>query len=671
MPPRNALSLLALAVLIGVAYGASLRNEFVHDDVLFMGDPRVQSLAALPRLLHEPRWGFGPDSQNKVHQYYRPFEPLPYALAHLLDGGRAGAAHALNLALHLLNTALFLALARLWLGPPALLVAALFAVYPAYSEAVLWPAAAGGLGAFACTWSIFLLNVGTAPRWWTAPVTALLFAAALLFKETGAMAPVYVLLGWWLLTPRQPSLPRRALALAAATASFAFYLALRRAALGQAMPRLEYLPFSGAELLLNAAALVPTFARALAWPFALCFHHDFNPVHDAAQVSVWLGAGTAVAALAAVLALRRRAPVAAFGIAAVGAAALPYLVLHKPADNVFAERYLYDLAPGACLTLGAAIQALARRLGSAARRAAIALLAATLLLFIGVDRARTREWRDEVTLFTRTLAQSPRAEIIRVNLGVRLLRLGRNDEAIAVLEELRRIDPHYRNGLENLALAYHAAGRLDDAVAALEAALVDRPRATTTLLNLAYFYDEQGRRFDAVRTYFRAVAVDPSQPDVWNNLAIIALEEGQLDNARRAARRLLDRNPGDRGGAALLQRAATAPARDAAPGATRRRCDEARALADAGRYPLAVASLRAAAWLDERSPLPHQYLANVHVLAGNPRAALRHQREALRRDPGNALYRRNLRALRRDLARQQMQPRRAATPGVDSAAPRP
>jgi tetratricopeptide (TPR) repeat protein len=82
------------------------------------------------------------------------------------------------------------------------------------------------------------------------------------------------------------------------------------------------------------------------------------------------------------------------------------------------------------------------------------------------------------------------------------------------------------------------------------------------------------------------------------------------------------------------------------PEVTLRRCQAGKEAAQAGRGREAVARLRAAAWLDEAAPLPHQYLANVYAISGNRNGALHHQEEALRRDPDNQLYKKNMAALR-------------------------
>lgn len=139
--------------------------------------------------------------------------------------------------------------------------------------------------------------------------------------------------------------------------------------------------------------------------------------------------------------------------------------------------------------------------------------------------------------------------------------------------------------------------------------------------------------------------------DAWYDLAVAAVELGQLDNARQASRRVLSIVPHDAAAEAVLAEVGDAPARRRQPNAredpeTLRRCEAARVDIEAGRLDEAAVLLKVAAWMDESSPLPHQYLANLNVLRNRPLLALRHQRAALARAPMSPLYRQNLRALR-------------------------
>jgi Flp pilus assembly protein TadD len=81
--------------------------------------------------------------------------------------------------------------------------------------------------------------------------------------------------------------------------------------------------------------------------------------------------------------------------------------------------------------------------------------------------------------------------------------------------------------------------------------------------------------------------------------------------------------------------------------ATYRRCREANEAAAAGRVSEAIAKLLTASWLDEKSSLPHHYLANVYYRAGRIDDALSHQKRAVALAPENEIYRTNLAALER------------------------
>jgi 4-amino-4-deoxy-L-arabinose transferase-like glycosyltransferase len=74
--------------------------------------------------------------------------------------------------------------------------------------------------------------------------------------------------------------------------------------------------------------------------------------------------------------------------------------------------------------------------------------------------------------------------------------------------------------------------------------------------------------------------------------------------------------------------------------------EEARALAARGDYAKATAVLESAAASGKPSAVLFQYLSNIRYLAGDVPGARRALAQALALDPGNALYRRNLDALR-------------------------
>jgi tetratricopeptide (TPR) repeat protein len=640
-----------LALLIALGYGTALRNEFVFDDRIFMQrDPRVQSLSSLPRLFVEPLWGFVDEhGRSTLHQYYRPFQLVPLAATSTFSGGAAWPCQLLDLALHLLNAVLVWVLAaQLGLaGWPALLAAALFAVWPAYSEMVLWVANVSGLGATAATLAILAVHASpSGARLGGRLATGLLFLAGLFCKETAVVAPA-MMVAQDVLFPqaRGPARLKRALAdYAPFVPAFAVYAGLRVHALGGWIPGIEQVPLTRWELLLNGVALVPQYATTFLWPVGLTMYHDFHPVR-AVGPRVWAGTALVAAGALAVALAWRRAPVVALGLLWAGTGAAPQLLVRWPELNVFAERYLYLPAVGIFIALAWTVR-------KASPRAVAAVAVPLLGLAVVTDARRTLEWRDELVLYRKTLAPGVRAPMIRNNLAVRLMEEGRLDEGIAVAEELLRVDAKFPRASYNLGLLYMKKGMDEPAAAAFERALQVEPGEPGALLNLGYLRDRQGRREEAAAHYLRLVTLLPRHADGWHNLAVVAMEAEQWGNARLAATRVREISPDDAAMGRLLAQLGDRLPRRRAPGdpphaETVRRCDAARRVAAEGRHDDAVYMLRAAAWLDEASPLPHHYLANVHFLAGRRRLAARAEREALARDPGNALYRRNLGALRR------------------------
>ena len=689
--PSRVLVVLVLAALITIAYGGSVRNEFVFDDAIFMQhDPRVRSLDQGLRLFVEPLWGFGDeDGRWRAHQYYRPLQTFPLALSRAAFGDAAWPSHVFNLLLHLLNSLMVLAIVvrvlrdngsacvpRLSdsslepLNPRTLdssiprsldpywiaaLAAALFAIHPGYSEAVLWISNIAGLGATACTLAIFLLHLSPrAPRWYTQLGTAVLFLLGLWFKESGILAPALIGLYDLLVAPDRGwrRLWRHRWRYAVFGPPFAVYSALRVYALGGALPGFETVPLTRWELILNAVALLPQYVATFVWPFRLNMYHDFNAIHD-----VWsrpFAGGLAILASGALLfalTLRSHPPVA-FAVAWVFTAAAPHLLIRWPQLNVFAERYLYLPAVGVFLALAYVAERVGRRPSQRSSRMAAIVTVALSAVFLVTDIARTRDWRDEVSLYSKTLTQSARAELIRTNLAIKFLDLGRYDDGIALLKDLLAINPDWRDAWHNLGLLYLAKGEPDEALAAFERAREQDPLKASTWLNLGYLYDRAGRREEAVEAYFRAVRVKPGDAEAWHNLAVVAFQLGQYRNARIAAEKELAIAPDDAQAHALVRQLNGLPRGSGRPesGDASRRCQAAKQAVDEGRYADAIIALQAAAWFDEASPLPHHYLANVYYLTGRLPEAVVQQREALARAPRNELYRSNLAALERALA---------------------
>ncbi|MGH7897280.1 MAG: hypothetical protein ACREQQ_04960, partial [Candidatus Binatia bacterium] len=406
--PSRAAVAFALALLVLAAYGPSLRNEFVFDDLIFVEkDTRVQSIVESPRLFVEPLWHLSRDPVRPgAHAYYRPLQLLPLSVSHALFGDAAWPCHLLSLVLHWLNAMLAFSIFRALVERPsaALLAAALFAVHPAYSEAVFWFSDVAGLGVAFSTLAIFRMHMIRGGVGFTGRVTmAVLFLVALWFKETGIVAPLVLALHDLVIGGRG----RRAfLSYFAFAVAFSAYLYFRWRAMGGVSLGLQSIRFTPLELVANAIALLPGYAATFLWPFRLNFYHVFVAIDGLASPRFILGLTILAAAVIAFFGTVRRHRPLALGIGWALVTVAPYLLPRWTELNVYAERYLYLPSVGIFLAFAYLVGDVsgifrfrpveASRNGISVKRFLL-LLAAVLLTFIVTVARRALDWRDDVT----------------------------------------------------------------------------------------------------------------------------------------------------------------------------------------------------------------------------------------------------------------------------------
>jgi hypothetical protein len=436
---RRAAATLALAV---VCYANTLGNELVWDD-------RLTAAAPAP-------------ITQRAGDYYRPVVMLSFRMDRWLFGGAPAGHHTTNLVAHAAVAWLVGTLAAaLGASPGAALAASLlFAAHPVQTEAVSYVsgrtdvlAAGFALGA------VLVWRRARTPLDRFAVATSALVVAALGCKESVALVPLVLLL-----VPG--ARPRPWVPLAAAAVWIVAWGAsggpgLRLAGLDERLPAI--------------AASVLTYVRLLVWPSDLHLER-FVAVpgwSGASAIAMWAGVLALIAVLAAAARVVPGGRVfAAFAAATYLPAAGIVPVYPAIADRALfaAEHFLYlplcGLVPFA-VGIGARL---------APRRLAPVLVAALLVVCVPLAVARNRDWRDEETLFRKTLRYDPPAARVWYNLAN--LRLAAGDAA-----EAERL---YRE-------AAHRA-----------------PRDAAVRLNLGIALQRQGRRAEAETEYMEALRLDPS-----------------------------------------------------------------------------------------------------------------------------------------------------------------
>ncbi|MFH1468965.1 MAG: hypothetical protein ABIO70_31555 [Pseudomonadota bacterium] len=447
---------LLLCAVTAAAYAGCLRAGFVFDDFALVVYSRdTLGLAHPLHFFTQDLWALA--DGGGASGYYRPLMGLSLAVDRALFGLAPAGYHLHSLAWHLLAVfALHRLLLRLAKPLPALLGAALFALHPLQSEAVLWIAARNDAMAAALLLTALGLLEPPDPGRRRLALAALAALGAVLSKESALLMPLFLLLldlgrfgrlrGWtrhavlWGAVGVHVALRGLAGVNAAAAPS----------ALGWHVLRWKALP------------VLATIGDLLAWPWPLSVGRDLESL---AIAPVPLVLGLCVCALLPLLLLLprggRRLALTGLGWAALGAAPSVLALADKA---LFGERYLYLSMAGLGLAVAAATGAWAAR--APAKSALLLALAVPWSLLI---HTRTPDWRDDISLWQAALRDTP-SGFVAASLGHVLNRAGRKEEALALFEIALDSTPPHPEVCPKIATLAQETGDLPRAAGIVEVA---------------------------------------------------------------------------------------------------------------------------------------------------------------------------------------------------------
>jgi len=295
----------------------------------------------------------------------------------------------------------------------------------------------------------------------------------------------------------------------------------------------------GAYLLTQGEAVTGYLWHVL-WPHSLTFDH--GPV--VATLPGALAPGLLVLAVlgVAVWGIRRGHPLGFAGGAFFLCLAPSSSVVPVASQTIAEHRmYLALAVPVALLVAGA--------LRWAPRGGALAAGAAALAL-TGVSAAGHQMYRDEVTLWTRTAALRPDNPRAHHNLGQAVFARGDPARAEAHFRQAERLRPGDPDTRHNLALCALRLGRRDEALAILEENRTRAPDHAPTALALGEIRGELGRQAvaagraaEAREHFVAAAALRPRDPRPRHNLGNVLLELDAVEAALAAWREALAADP--------------------------------------------------------------------------------------------------------------------------------
>ena len=499
--PARPLRLILPALLAGVCYLGSLRNDFAVDDwQIIVRNPAVTQPGHHLDVWLRDYWSL--QSHEARDLLYRPLSVETYRLQHSLHGLWPAGYHAVNVALHMAVTLLVVVCAGR-LGLPGLspwIAGLLFAVMPIHVEAV-----ASIVGRAELLAAVFILaGVLAAERaardsggWWAVAAGACVLLA-LFSKESGVAAVVLVPIVW-LLTSRD-QLRSRSLrwltAVSLAAVPLLVYLPLRWIALGGRLAETQVrseivnqlVDAHGLQRIYGLFQLFGLYLWKSVWPATLCWDYSWQAVRLADSpghplVLLGLAGLTLVAALAAWSGRRRR-----FGLLLC---CIGVLAAYAPISNVvfliktyFAERAWYVASAFECMLIGCLLAAPLQR--RSLRAITTGVLAAAIVLGAARSAIRAADWQSNQTVFRSGYEVHPDSALVLLAWGGWLSDNG-DLRGIELLQRAVAIGPELTPAHRRLGAALLAASRPAEAVYQFQIAEMQLPgdERTRELLALA------------------------------------------------------------------------------------------------------------------------------------------------------------------------------------------
>jgi hypothetical protein len=402
---------------------------------------------------------------------YCPLTWLSFAIDYQIWGRDPFGYHLTNLLLHLVNTVLVLILVLRLLRdryehawPAALLTAALFGIHPLRVESVAWATERKDvLFVF-----FYLLGLLAYLPWTTGNSRSAYwlcfgcFIASSLSKSTAVTFPVILLLldaFWAGRVALREKIPFFVVSLIIGAATFV----AQAGGKGETVAGPEAIPLWARAGLVGYCSLF--YVLKFFWPFHLTAIYPtfdemgWTPLTPAAYLLAF------VLFTAAVVALRRRAPVLLPSWLFYLAALSPTIGLLPVGIHVVADRYAYLAVLGFAFPVGVGLVALIVRLSNRVVRAAIATgIAAALIVLAVLSAQRALVWTNTETLFQSALQENPRCLPAHINLTVWYTSHKQFDQAIAHGRQAVEIAPNGLPSRKNLAYALINAGRPREAI---------------------------------------------------------------------------------------------------------------------------------------------------------------------------------------------------------------
>ena len=562
----SASRLLPVAILVLVSlvvYFNSLTNGFVYDDYKTIVENKyIQHPGkSLPSLFSRSYFNIASGEAS-----YRPVATLSYYLIYSIGELNATYYHLFSVLLHAINVILVYLLANKIIKSrySALIAGLLFACHPALTEAVDAISYNEDLLAAAFFFLAFIcytgLNSGEVKSCVKVYVLSLIFfLLALLSKEMAITLPAVIILYDLVIRDADGrsfslksflrTIKDRIYFYAGYLAVGLFYLYLRFGVFYH--PGESIKPFYGrlVERIIYLPAHIFSFIKLAGFPADLNADYVFAYPGGFFETNNLIGLAAVSGLVGAGFVIYKKSKAVFFGLWWFLLTLSPVYNL-IPLFNPFADRYLYIPLVGFCVVVAVVLNDFLKPRLSRPR--AFTMITPIIVIFIvglysTVTIARNRDWKDGLTLWSKTVKSSPGSSIAHGGLASAYQELGRLDEAV---EEYKKAIAIYRDEYKahyNLGVIYDQQGLLDPAVQSYQRSIQANPTYPNAHFNLGIIYQKQGLMDEAIGHFRKVTELDQLDYEARNNLGVAYAMQGNLDSALAEWEKVLEIDPQNRG----------------------------------------------------------------------------------------------------------------------------
>lgn len=551
----------AICFLTFLAYGATLRFQFVDDDRgQILSNPAVHSWRAVPGYFTSHVWaGLGP---SFARNEYRPLFLLWLRINDALFGAHPGGWHFTTILVHVLATYFVCLLAhrifRDW--PAALCSGLIFGLHPVHIEGVAWVSgvpepllAALLIPAYLC-WLRSREAGGGSGRWLS--VSLALYAAAMLVKEPAVVLPLILFASEWLGLPPAAKTPPGGWAqkttqilkgLLPYVMLTAVYLMVRMLALKGIWQHAAQM--SWPAMVRAWPGILALYGKLLIWPVGTSPFYYFPYLsHPTLSTSVSLAVILLMAALALWLWASRSRPVA-FAIPWLILPLLPVLNLRVLGyGNLVHNRYLYLPSVGFAVLLIAALRKIKVGrpiLGGIPSSQVWVVLTLTLLLAFAIQ-VEDRFYANDAAFYGYACAHMGSPDpLIRMDYANALAEQGDSQQAATIYGELTQTHPDMWGAFYNYGYLLYRSGQLDPAAQMLSRAAAGDPTNAAAFFYLGLTQLKLRHLDEAEADIRRAVVLAPAAPNYHFALGMVLKLRGNRSEAMAEFARELEVSPGN------------------------------------------------------------------------------------------------------------------------------